>query len=152
MTGVQTCALPICTWRHRPATATLRPPSALISAPRIDGVLEDVVWKQAPTATDFITNTPVFGKPASSKTEVRVVYDNSAIYIGAYIFDDPGQIRKQFTPRDQELRADVDYFAVFLDTYHDRQNAFQFLVTSRNVQSDARVSPQTLTDFGVYGY
>ena len=120
-------------------------------APRIDGVLEEAIWKQAPIATDFITNTPVFGKPASSKTEVRVVYDNSAIYIGAYIFDDPGQIRKQFTPRDQELRADVDYFAVFLDTYHDRQNAFQFLVTSRNVQSDARVSPQTLTDFGVYG-
>lgn len=120
-------------------------------APRIDGILEEAIWGKVPIATDFITNTPVFGKPSSAKTEVQVVYDNTSIYIGAYIYDDPGQIRRQFTPRDQELRADVDYFSVFLDTYRDRQNAFQFLVTSRNVQSDARVSPQAQTDFGVYG-
>ena len=120
-------------------------------APRIDGSLEDVVWQLAPVATDFITNTPVYGKPASTRTEVKVIYDNSAIYIGAYIYDNPDQIRRQFTPRDQELRADVDYFSVFLDTYKDRQNAFQFLVTSRNVQTDARVSPQVVTDYGMYG-
>jgi len=123
-----------------------------ISQPiRVDGNLDETAWAQAPAASDFITNTPVFGNPASSRTEVRVLYDNQAIYIGAYIYDDASKIRKQFTPRDQELRADVDYFAVFLDTYRDRQNAFQFLVTSRNVQSDARVSPQAETDFGVYG-
>ncbi|MGO8056253.1 hypothetical protein, partial [Rhizobium leguminosarum] len=45
----------------------------------------------------------------------------------------------------------MDYFSVFLDTYKDRQNAFQFLVTSRNVQTDARVSPQVVTDYGMYG-
>lgn len=120
-------------------------------APRIDGSLDDAAWKIAPVATDFITNTPVYGKPASQKTEVRVLYDNSAIYIAAYLYDDPASIRRQFTPRDQEQRADVDYFSIFLDTYKDRQNAFQFLVTSRNVQSDARVSPQYATSFGVYG-
>ncbi len=120
-------------------------------APRIDGVLDEAEWAGAPVATDFITNSPVFGKPASSKTDVRVLYDNTSIYIGAIIYDDPAQVRRQFTSRDQEQRADVDYFAVFLDTYKDRQNAYQFVVTSRNVQSDARVSPQAETDFGVYG-
>lgn len=120
-------------------------------APRIDGILDDSVWQKAPIATDFITNSPEYGKPATAKTEVRVVYDNNAIYIAAYIHDDPGKIRRQFTARDQEQRADVDFFSVFLDTYRDRQNAFQFLVTSRNVQSDARVSPQTESGYGVYG-
>lgn len=124
---------------------------SVIHAPKIDGNLDESEWSAAPIATDFITNSPVFGKPASSKTEVRVLYDNNAIYIGALIYDDPKLVRKQFTSRDQEQRADVDYFAVFLDTYKDRQNAYQFLVTSRNVQSDARVSPQAVTDFGVYG-
>ena len=81
---------------------------------RIDGSLDELVWQKAPAAKEFITNTPEYGKPSSSRT-------------------------------------DVDYFAVFLDTYRDRQNAFQFQVTSRNVQSDARVSPQAQTDFGVYG-
>lgn len=118
---------------------------------RIDGSLDETIWKSAPVATDFITNSPVYGKPASKRTEVRVMYDNTALYIGAYIYDDPSLIRKQFTPRDQQQQADVDYFSVFLDTYKDRQNAFQFLVTSRNVQSDARVSPQAETGYGVYG-
>ncbi|MFM9908399.1 MAG: DUF5916 domain-containing protein [Chitinophagaceae bacterium] len=123
-----------------------------ISQPlRIDGILDEAVWNLAPIATDFTTNTPVFGNPASFKTEVKVLYDNTSIYIAAYIYDDAAKIRRQFTPRDQELRADVDYFSVFIDTYRDRQNAFQFLVTSRNVQSDTRVSPQAQTDFGVYG-
>lgn len=120
-------------------------------APKIDGQLDENFWMLAPVATDFITTSPVYGKPATARTEVRVAYDNSALYIAAHLYDDPSKIRKQFTPRDQEQRADVDYFSVFLDTYKDRQNAFQFVVTSRNVQSDARVSPQAQTDFGVYG-
>ncbi|NML22786.1 carbohydrate binding family 9 domain-containing protein [Pseudoflavitalea sp. G-6-1-2] len=118
---------------------------------RIDGTLDEADWANAPVSTDFITNGPVYGLPASSKTEVRVLHDNTAIYIGAYLYDDPAAVRRQFTARDNEQRADVDYFSVFLDTYNDHQNAFQFLVTARNVQSDARVSPNASTGFGVYG-
>jgi hypothetical protein len=80
----------------------------IMVAPRIDGALDDAAWQSASIATGFITNTPVYGKPASGKTEVRVVYDNTAIYIGAYIYDDPANIRRQFTPRDNEQGADAD--------------------------------------------
>jgi hypothetical protein len=118
---------------------------------KIDGILDETDWSLAVPATDFITNSPVYGKPSQFPTEVKVIYDNSAIYIGAYIHDDPSKIRRQFTARDQVSQADVDYFSVFIDTYKDRQNAFQFLVTSRNVQADARVSPTANTGFGVYG-
>ncbi|OQP51283.1 hypothetical protein A4H97_27270 [Niastella yeongjuensis] len=120
-------------------------------APRIDGSLDDSVWLQAPEAIDFITNTPVYGKPATVKTSVRVLYDNNAIYIGAYLYDDSAAIRRQYTPRDNLQQANVDYFSVFLDTYKDRQNAFQFLVTARNVQTDARVSANYTGNEGMYG-
>ena len=91
-------------------------------------------------------------QPASQKTEVKIVYDNSAIYIGAYLYDDPSLIRKQITARDEEQQKDLDYFSVFFDTYNDHQNGFQFLVTSSNVQTDARLTPnlrhQTAGEYG----
>lgn len=122
-----------------------------ISSPRIDGSLDDAAWKNAPVATNFITNSPVYGNAANKATIVKVIYDDANLYIGAYLFDNPDSIRKQFTTRDGNNRADVDYFAVFIDTYKDRQNGFQFLATTRNVQSDARLSASAETGFGEYG-
>ncbi|MBE2230873.1 MAG: carbohydrate binding family 9 domain-containing protein [Chitinophagaceae bacterium] len=119
--------------------------------PRIDGLLNDPAWQSAPVLTDFVQNSPAPGQPASRRTEVRILYDNNAIYVGAYLFDDPALIRKQFTARDGEQMKDVDYFSVFFDTYNDKQNGFQFLVTTANVQSDARVSASYSGDFGSYG-
>jgi hypothetical protein len=121
--------------------------------PKIDGHLDDAAWQNIPEATDFIQNYPSAGQPASQKTSIKVLYDNSAIYIGAYLYDDPLQIRKQITARDEELQKDVDYFAVFFDTYNDNQNGFQFVVTSANVQGDARLGPNLGSDggFGEFG-
>jgi hypothetical protein len=110
-------------------------------SPKIDGELDEAAWQKAPAATDFIQNFPNYGIPALAKTEVRILYDNSAIYIGAYLYDQPNLIEKQLTARDEELQKNVDYFSVFLDTYNDKQNGFQFLVTSMNVQTDARLGP-----------
>lgn len=120
-------------------------------SPRIDGSLNEEVWLTAPNATGFISSIPNFGEPAADSTSVWILYDNSSIYVGAYLYGNPSEIRKQFTPRDQERNADADYFAVFIDSYKDRQNAFQFLVTSRNVQSDARISANIIPAEGVYG-
>jgi hypothetical protein len=125
--------------------------SKIKNAIRVDGVLDEDVWDDAEPATGFITNTPSFGMPSSDSTAVKVLYDNTAIYIGAILYGNPAEIRKQFTPRDQERGANVDHFAVFIDSYKDRQNAFQFLVTSRNVQSDARISAAVVPANGVYG-
>ncbi|HKZ67995.1 MAG TPA: DUF5916 domain-containing protein [Chitinophagaceae bacterium] len=119
--------------------------------PRIDGILDDLAWKDLPFAADFIQNFPNFGLPASQKSEIKIVYDNSAIYISAYLYDNPELIRKQITARDEEQFKDLDYFSIFLDTYNDHQNGFQFLVTSSNVQTDARLSPSVVTGLGEYG-
>lgn len=120
----------------------------IVAAPKIDGVLNEAIWQNAPVAENFIVNSPAYGEASACKTKVYVVYDNSSIYIGAYLYDDPKLVRTQLTARDGESRQDVDYFSVFFDTYNDDQNGFQFLVTSRNVQSDGRLSPNRSSQFG----
>lgn len=115
---------------------------------KIDGNLEEPVWGQSASADSFIVNNPHFGDPASKKTIAHILYDDQAVYIGAYLYDDPEKIRKQLTSRDGEQRKDVDYFSVYFDTYNDDQNGFQFLVTSRNVQSDGRLVANLVSQFG----
>jgi hypothetical protein len=119
--------------------------------PRIDGNLDDAAWQNAPTATDFIQLFPQPNSAPTSKTDVKILYDDDAVYISAYLYDDPSQIRRQLTARDGEQQSDADYFSVFFDTYNDLQNGFQFLVTSSNVQTDARLGANTNAGFGNYG-
>lgn len=116
---------------------------------KIDGNLTESDWKMASIADSFIVNNPHYGEPCSQKTSVRILYDDQAVYIGAYLYDNPELIRKQLTSRDGEQRKDVDYFSVFFDTYNDDQNGFQFLVTSRNVQTDGRLVANMVSQFGL---
>ena len=63
-----------------------------IVPPHIDGKLNDACWATGNVATDFITNAPQFGNPAALKTEVRITYDNTALYVVAVMHDnEPGQ-------------------------------------------------------------
>jgi hypothetical protein len=110
------------------------------TAIKIDGNLDDVAWKNIEATGNFITISPVFGKVSTRNTKVKIAYDNSAIYIGAYLYDNPANIRKQLTARDVLDRQDVDIFTVGFDTYHDKQNAFVFKVSPANVQADLKIS------------
>lgn len=110
-------------------------------SPKLDGHLSDAAWQNAPAATDFIVNSPRFGDSSAKETIVKVVYDNAAIYIGAMLYDDPKLVLKQLTSRDRHDMQNTDLFGVFIDTYNDNQNAFEFIVTAANVQSDKRTSP-----------
>ena len=74
----------------------------IAQAPRMDGNLDDLALTNVTPAKNFIQNFPTYGLAAFVNSEVRVVYDNSAVYIGAYLYDDPTQIRKQITARDGE--------------------------------------------------
>lgn len=123
----------------------------IIQAPVIDGKLNDATWESAPIASNFVQNFPDVGQPATVRSEVKVVYDNYAVYVGAFLYDNPANIRKQLTARDDEQQSDVDYFSIFFDTYNDKQNGFQFLVTSVNVQTDARMGPNLGSGYGSYG-
>lgn len=104
-------------------------------APKVDGVLDDAVWQDVPVASDFTQVEPIENVPSAQRTEVKVIYTDEAIYIGAMLYDtDPNLILREVTKRDNSGNADV--FGVFFDTYFDQQNMYRFEVTAAGTQID----------------
>jgi hypothetical protein len=102
----------------------------------IDGVLDEEVYKQASPAKDFVQLQPFNGKPAMQPTEVWFFYDESAIYVGAMLYDKPDSIFNYLTQRDNT--GNSDYFGVYIDPYNQGQLAFGFFVTPAGVQTDLK--------------
>ncbi|TDE01881.1 DUF5916 domain-containing protein [Flavobacterium sandaracinum] len=103
----------------------------------IDGKLEEPIWQSAAVASDFIMFEPDNGKPIpeNKKTEIRVLYDNDAIYIGAILYDEsPEKILKEITQRDNFGTSDL--FGVFINGFNDGQQDFQFFVNAADGQAD----------------
>jgi hypothetical protein len=103
--------------------------------PRIDGVLDDEVWRQAQAVSGFVQFRPSPGEAPTEQTEARVAFDDDAIYIGMRMFDDPDSVAAQLTRRDAS-GAFSDYAHVLIDSYHDRRTAFRFSVTPRGARKD----------------
>lgn len=109
-------------------------------APVLDGYLEPEVWQTVRPAINFVRFDPLNGKPSSQETEVYLLYDNEAVYIGARLYDTaPDSILTQLGGRDSG-ENNSDMFAVYLDTYNDKQNAFAFMVSAAGVQTDIKFS------------
>jgi hypothetical protein len=107
----------------------------------IDGSLTEPAWQTAQVATDFVTYSPTMGLPATQRTQVRVLYDNKAVYFGIYLYDHaPDSILRELTKRDQISNANTDQFKISLNPYNDGQNLFQFEVSAANVQGDLKQS------------
>ena len=117
-------------------------------APKIDGILDDTIWKNAEIATGFVSNRPEIGKvaPQDQRTEVKMTYDDKAIYVSAYLYDDPTKIMKQLTSRDNF--GQTDYFILVLNPNNDAQNDTAFYVFSSGQQADAIQNPTIGEDFG----
>lgn len=106
---------------------------------RIDGFLDEVDWQQASPARDFRQAEPTEGATPSQRTEVRVLYGDNALYVGARMFDtQPSSIQRTLGRRDAFNQA--DWFTVSLDGYHDRKTALFFGVNAAGVQVDGAVS------------
>jgi hypothetical protein len=108
--------------------------------PVIDGNLNDETWLRiTATASDFIQKEPNLGEKSNYKTEVKIAYDNEAIYIGAILYDDNrDSILKQLTARDEI--GNTDWFGIVLDTYEDGNNGVGFIVSAAGVQFDTKYS------------
>ena len=105
-------------------------------APKIDGVLDDAIWNTVEVASDFVQYDPVMGTPAKEhqKTEVRLTYNNQAIFVSAYLHEKPEDILKVFSPRDDFGQA--DYFGITFNPNNDAQNDIKFYVMSSGTQAD----------------
>ncbi len=117
-------------------------------APKIDAILDDQAWKDAEKAKDFVQFKPAMGIPeeAHQKTTVKVTYDNNAIYLAAYLHDDPENIMKQLTSRDNYGQS--DYFRITINPNNDAQNNTDFLVFSSGTQADATANSYGYADWG----
>ena len=145
---------------HPPAlgaqqTASVHPeaPPVATSARRdggiaIDGRLDEATWARATPITGFRQFQPAEGAPASLATEVRILYDDAALYVGARMSDPMGAagIRAPLARRDQLLAADgnngsfnsltTDKIAVVLDPYHNHLDEAWFEVNPAGVRGD----------------
>lgn len=105
-------------------------------SPKIDGRLDEPCWLPEVEPFQFVQSNPDNGALSDFKTEVQVVYDDRAIYIGALLHDpDPTKILREFGPRDDDDR-NADLFGVVLDTYNSGINGFAFIVSAAGVQID----------------
>jgi len=111
------------------------------SPPVIDGKLDEPVWAALPLMTDFSQYIPRNGAPATERSEVRLGYDDSALYICARLYDRaPDSLLTELSERDGLGDAMADQFAVHLSPYDDGANSFYFLVSTADVQHDRRFS------------
>jgi len=107
--------------------------------PIIDGRLTDPVWRTVEPVTGFVQRELHEGAPVTERTEVRIITDGEALYVGAWLYDsDHGGIVGGEKVRDGDI-SKSDYFGILLDTYHDRQNGFVFTTTPAAIEYDAQV-------------
>lgn len=112
--------------------------AAFINSPlTIDGILSEPVYSNAVAAKDFIQLNPYNGKPSMQPAEAYFFYDQTAIYVGATLFDSaPDSIYNFLSERD--VIGSADYFGVYLDPYNQGQLAYGFFVTAAGVQLDLK--------------
>lgn len=136
------------------ATAGLALPARVIEAARvadsritIDGHLDEAAWAATQEATDFVQFQPNPGAPASQRTVARILYDDDAIYLAARLYDSaPDSLVARLARRDEQVFS--DWFAVMLDSYHDRRTGFSFAVNPRGVKVDLQYSEDVREDVG----
>ncbi|MES2003728.1 MAG: DUF5916 domain-containing protein [Bacteroidota bacterium] len=107
----------------------------------IDGNLSDEAWKSAPVATDLVEWRPTFGKieDEKNKTEIRILYDNSAIYVSGFCHQASNDsISTELVGRDKV--GVNDFVGILFDTYNDKINGFGYYVTPLGEQYDAKYS------------
>ncbi|MFT6054034.1 MAG: hypothetical protein ACJAS3_000155 [Roseivirga sp.] len=105
---------------------------------KIDGLIDEDIWCQAPIQSDFYQNSPNPGEPSQRRSEVRFLYDDEAIYISAQLYEKREDVFNLLTNRDNI--GNSDYFGVSFDPYNAGLNGVGLFVTVAGVQYDTRYS------------
>lgn len=106
----------------------------------IDGNLAEEDWQNAEVISDFFRVEPKQGGEYKYKTEVRVLFDEKNLYIGAFCKDSLGKkgVRVQDLRRDFAF-GENDIFAVQLDAQNTKQYAVSFQTTPYGNQRDLQI-------------
>src|SRR5262249_49614844 len=130
---------------QNPSTTTALRAQRTETPPSIAGRLDEPAWRSAAVAAGFRQNEPDEGAPATERTEVRVLYDNTALYVGVRLYDsEPNKIVTRLSRRDDD--PDADKFTFYVDSLHDHLTGAAFQVSAAGAQRDAIISNDTNRD------
>jgi hypothetical protein len=131
------CFLMLFIFLCKPAGFTQSPiiiPKAA-SIPKLDGILDDAAW-QGIEPFKMISLNPAAGLPPFQETEVRIIYTDRDLYVGAWLFDkEPDKIRATSKIRD-DMGLTNDWFGISLDTYLDKENGMMFATNPAGLRTD----------------
>ena len=116
-----------------PSATAVRRQSPIV----LDGKLDEPAWRDAPPITELRQVDPEEGKPASERTDVRFLYDDDALYIGAKMYDSHGRdgVVTRLVRRDGNF--DMDYFEVVIDSFHDHLSRAFFEVNPSGSKNES---------------
>ncbi|NOT28800.1 MAG: carbohydrate binding family 9 domain-containing protein [Acidobacteria bacterium] len=148
-TGLAVLCLPSFTYAQQATGARKQAEAVRVAAGaiRVDGRLDESVWRDAPALSDFVQREPEEGAAPTDGMEVRFAYDDTALYVGARM-SSMAPIQAPMGRRDEGDQS--EHFAVYLDTYLDRRTASAFGVTAAGVRLDEYFA--TDSDDGDSGY
>jgi len=106
---------------------------------QLDGILDEVIWDQAEIATDFWQMFPTDSLRSTNSTTVKLLYDDTHIYIGAKAIGIGADFMVSSLKRDFSARSN-DNITFLFDTFRDGQNAFLFGVNAYGVQREGLIS------------
>ena len=119
--------------------------------PSVDGDLDEEAWRAATPLDGFTQREPQDGDPATESTEVRILQDSEAVYVGVWLFDSrPDAIVPGESIRDYDLNQS-DAVLVILDTFRDEQNAFVFGTNPAGIEYDGQVADAGQGGGGFFG-
>ena len=120
--------------------------------PVIDGRVNDDAWERDRPAHDLhATGSALEGEPATERTEVRLLFSNSHVYVGVICFDnDPSSIIMSQSRRDASL-TETDSVILVFDTFNDSQNAFVFGTNPLGIEYDGQVAREGQTSGVSFG-
>jgi hypothetical protein len=107
---------------------------------RIDGRLDEAAWRETVPLSRFVQREPAEGGEPSEETEIRVLFTDTALYVGAICHDrSPREIVATQLSRDADLDVD-DRLTIVLDPFFDHRNGFFFQVNAAGARTDGQVS------------
>ena len=118
--------------RPQKTATAVRIPNGSIS---IDGRLNETAWADVQVLRDFIQKDPVEGAAPTDQLEIRIAYDDDALYVSTHVLSrDPSKIQAPMSRRDNIHQA--EHIWISLDTYHDRRTAYSFAIAASGVRGD----------------
>ncbi len=119
---------------------------------RLDGLLTEQIWRDAPAIGGLSQREPLEGAPATEATEVRITYDGGVMYVGVLARDrEPDAVVARILARDKVMEPEFDGrprfggddgIAILLDPFHDHRNAFVFATNPNGAEFDGLIADE----------